>query len=379
MMPAAITRRARLDPEDDARVDPTELRRRRDGTTTWAEAATSGDAVRLALAAGRAAGPDVVAAIADAPFVVYAGAGSSLYLAEAAGRAHVELVGTPAIAVPLSELLLRPAAVAGLRGQPGPTVVIVSRSGTTSEAVVAAERLIADGRRVVAVTCRGGSALAAATDLQLVSPAGDEGSIVMTRSFTSMLALLLRAIAGAAGAPGSAVAADLDRLPDRWPESIAAADRAPGIVAAAGPTRVVVLGGGAALGLAREAVLKLTETARIPADAFPPLEFRHGPIAVVEPGVLVVALLERSQAPAEHPVVDEAVALGATAWVLDDRPADGRDERIATTSVGAGLQPLARLPLLMPAIQSLAVSIAIARGHDPDAPRHLGQVVVLPR
>ena len=109
------------------------------------------------------------------------------------------------IAVPLSELILRPegvlAATAGAvairaAGRSAP-VVIISRSGSTSEAVSVAERMRAAGHPTVAVTCRASSPLARLADVTLVSPAGDEAAIVMTRSFASMLAILLQVVAGA--------------------------------------------------------------------------------------------------------------------------------------------------------------------------------------
>ena len=135
--------------------------------------------------------------------------------------------------------------------------------------------------------------------------------------------------------------------------------------AAGGPSRVVVLGGGAALGLANEAVLKITETSQLPANAFEPYEFRHGPISVCEPGMLVVGILAGPQASLEARVLEECAALGATTWAL------GPDDP------GAALGPIARLPLQLHPLQALALTLAIGRGRDPDAPRHLGQVVVL--
>jgi glucosamine--fructose-6-phosphate aminotransferase (isomerizing) len=217
---------------------------------------------------------------------------------------------------------------------------------------------------------------------------------VMTRSFTSMLALLLRVIAALGGRATAGLAEDLDTLPVRWPEAAAAAALAPWVAAAADWSRIVVLGGGAAYGVASEAGLKLTETSRLPTDVYTPLEFRHGPMSVCEPGVLVLGLIGGPGAAEELPVVREAVELGACGWVLGPleagvdalaRPADGprmgfalgAPEGLAATALGDGLRPLARLPLLLPTIQSLALSLALNRGSDPDAPRHLNQVVIL--
>jgi len=340
------------------------------GTTTWREAATSGHAVRDALEAARTAPAEIADVLLGADQVIYAGAGSSYYLAQAAAWAHREMLGRPALAAPLSELLLRPAGVISA----GPTgtrpIVVISRSGSTSEAVALAAWAVGAGHPVIGVTCRPDSPLANVASLRLVSPSGDEAAIVMTRSFTSMLALMLRVIAGMAAVSegGRRLAADLDALPERWSDATDAAALAPGIAGAAEWSRIVVLGGGPAFAIASEAGLKLTETGRAPTDVYQPLEFRHGPMSVIEPGVLVLGLLTDDASADEAKVVREAMALGASAWILG--PADA-------VPIGAGLHPLARLPLLLPPIQSLALSIAIARGCDPDVPRHLDQVVLL--
>jgi glucosamine--fructose-6-phosphate aminotransferase (isomerizing) len=142
----------------------------------------------------------------------------------------------------------------------------------------------ASGHPTLAVTCRGDSPLATGADVTLVSPAGDEAAIVMTRSFASMLALLLAVVAALGGATRSS-------------------RRTCGAFRSAGPRRprprtsgggsrratgrgIVILGGGPAIGIAAEWGLKLTETSQVPTSGYEPLEFRHGPISVCEPGVL---------------------------------------------------------------------------------------------
>ena len=345
---------------------------------TWREAATSGDAIAAALVSARSSAADVTELLAAADRVILTGAGSSYYLAQVSAAVAREVSGQVVLATPPSELILRPSGVVG-RGPAGrQPVIVISRSGSTSEAVEVVERMAADGHPTIAVTCRAESPLAARAERVLLSPAGDEEAIVMTRSFTSMLALLLRVMAELGG--DRALASDLDRLPERWPEAVAAA----GIGATLGSvdrSRVVVLGGGPARGIAAEWSLKLTETSQVAADAYEPLEFRHGPISVCEPGVLVVGLVGGPGAPAEARVVGETAALGAATWLIGRDAADGAAEGVPLAGqlsiVGGGLHPWARLPLLLYPAHALALSLALTRGRDPDAPRHLGQVVIL--
>ncbi len=340
-----------------------DVRTRVESTTGWREASTGGEAIAAALEVARSASQDIVDRLDGAARIVITGAGSSFYIAQVAAfamRAHGQL---PAEAQPLSEVLLRPDAVfAGpaLADQP---VIVVSRSGSTTEALEVIKAARDRGQYALAVTCRPESPIAGLADTTLAVPEGDEEAIVMTRSFASQTALLMR-LAARLGA--DAFAADLDAIPSRW-EGLAPYIERAFELAAANPSRLVVLGGGAAFGLANEAVLKATETGQVPASAFHPYEFRHGPISVCEPGMLVVGILGGETEEDERRVVDESAALGATTWALGpDGPAADLDE-------------IARLPLVLHVLQALALGIAVRRGCDPEEPRHLGQVVVLDR
>jgi glucosamine--fructose-6-phosphate aminotransferase (isomerizing) len=356
---------------------------------TWRESSTSGEAIGAAVeAAGRATAAGLGVArdlLADAERIVVTGAGSSYYLAQAVAATARAVLGRAVIAAPLSELILRPESV--LVGAPGigagvgagrdagrEPVVIISRSGSTSEAVSVAEGMRAAGHPTIAVTCRGDSPLAALADVTLVSPSGDEAAIVMTRSFASMLALLLGVVAIVGR--DDRLASDLARVPDRWDEAVAAA-RVGRRLGTTDWSRIVVLGGGPAFGIAAEWGLKLTETSQVPTSAFEPLEFRHGPISVCEPGMLVVGLIGGAGAAEEAAVVDEAARLGAETWLIARDEDEARGASGEVSLIGGGLHPSARLPLLVHPAHALALSLALTRGRDPDAPRHLGQVVIL--
>ena len=339
-----------------------DLRARLEALTPWHEAGTGGEAIAAALDTARAAPEALLVRLSEAQRVIITGAGSSYYIAQIAAAAMREMSRLPAVAVPLSELLLRPAGVLAAAPAAAQPVIVVSRSGTTSEAIEVARRMTSAGHPTWSVTGHPDSPMARASDLALVSPLAAERSIVMTRSFGSMTALLLRLAARLARDPR--FAADLDALPAAWGSTSAGVERALAI-AATNPTRVVVIGGGAAVGLGNEAVLKLTETSQVPANHWEPYEFRPGPTSVCEPGMLVGGILGGEAAAAEGRVLDEAAALGAATWALG--PGDP----------GAGLGPIARLPLQLVPLQALALALALRRGRDPEAPRHLAQVVVL--
>jgi glutamine---fructose-6-phosphate transaminase (isomerizing) len=345
-----------------------------DDLVTWRESSTTGAAIAAALEAG---GPSLPAAqdiLGSAERIVITGAGSSYYLAQVAAAVGRTATGRAVNAVPLSELILRPDGVLVGNGARHEPIVIISRSGSTSEAVTVVERMRAAGHRTVAVTCRGDSPLAALADVTLVSPAGDEAAIVMTRSFASMLAILLQVVAAVAG--DHDLSADLGRLDGRWGEAAAAAGHGRRL-GATDWSRIVVLGGGPSMAIALEWALKLTETSQVATNAFEPLEFRHGPISVCEPGVLVVGLVGGPGAAEEVAVVEEAARLGATTWLIARDDDEARGTAGDVSLIGGGLHPAARLPLLLHPGHALALSLALTRGRDPDAPRHLGQVVIL--
>lgn len=345
-----------------------------DDLLTWREASTSGTAIEEALAAARGAPTGLTALLDGAERVILTGAGSSYYLARVAAAVMREETGRVAMAVPLSELILRPSGVLGSTPAGRQPVIVISRSGSTSEAVDVAERMRTRGHPTIGVTSRADSPLADGSDVALVSPAGDEAAIVMTRSFASMLAMLLRVIA--TGARDVTLAADLDRLPERWPEAVAAAQVGHAL-GAVDRSRVVILGGGPVAGIAAEWGLKLTETSQVATDNYEPLEFRHGPISVCEPGVLVVGLVGGPGAAEEARVLHEAAALGADTWLIGRETGDVVGASGATSVIGQGLHPSARSPLLVYPAHALALTLARTRGRDPDAPRHLDQVVIL--
>jgi glutamine---fructose-6-phosphate transaminase (isomerizing) len=350
-----------------------------DELQTWHEAATAGAAIAAAVeAAGGADGEAATRVLAASESVVVSGAGSSYYLAQSVAAAARGVLRRPYIAVPLSELLLRPGSVLTAGSPSTQAVIVISRSGSTSEAVSVAEAVRSSGHPTIAVTCRPDSPLARLADVTLVSPAGDESAVVMTRSFASMLALLLQLVARIGHQDG--LSSGLAAAADQWDASLAAA----AVGRQLGTTdwsRVAILGGGARYGIAAEWGLKLLETSQVPTSAYEPLEFRHGPISVCEPGVLVVGLVGGEGAAEEVRVLDEACRLGASGWLLagdaTEVGGDSRDADRHISLIGRGLDPIARLPLLLTPGHALALRLALTRGRDPDAPRHLDQVVIL--
>jgi fructoselysine-6-P-deglycase FrlB-like protein len=163
----------------------------------------------------------------------------------------------------------------------------------------------------------------------------DETSVVQTRFATSALAML-RASVGAFDA--SVVADARALLADPLPAGLTTR------------SQFTFLGTGWTIGLAHEAALKLREAAQAWTESYPAMEFRHGPLSVVD---------ERSA----------VVVFGAAPEGL---AADVRG--LGAQLVESALDPMAQLITA----QRLAVALAEARGLNPDRPRNLSRSVILP-
>jgi fructoselysine-6-P-deglycase FrlB-like protein len=212
-------------------------------------------------------------------------------------------------------------------------VVVITRSGTTTEVLDLLERL--RGRvPTVALTASGATPINGAADATVALDFADERSVVQTRFATTVLALLRVTL----GHDVEAVAADGERVL-RQP-----------LYALAESEQVTFLGRGWTVGLAHEAALKLREAAGAWTEAYPAMEYRHGPISIAEPGRVVWMFGEPPNG-----LADDIERTGAT-FVHDD-----------------GVDPVAHLLMA----QRLAVAMAAKRGLDPDRPRNLTRSVII--
>ncbi len=216
--------------------------------------------------------------------------------------------------------------------RPYGSVIVISRSGTTTEVVRYLREVRAPHR--IAIVGDPDSPVAEAADRVIELGFADERSVVQTRFATSVLAFA-RAWLGEDLEPAAAQA-----------EAILGAE--PPIDASA-HDHFVSLGRGWTVGLANEAALKLREAAGAWSESYPAMEFRHGPISVVGPGSVVWAL-----GALDTGVLEDARSAGAAV-------------------LGGELDPMVELVR----IQQTAVGLAEAKGLDPDHPRNLTRSVVL--
>lgn len=212
-------------------------------------------------------------------------------------------------------------------------LVAISRSGTTTEILHLLDR---QRRRypTVALTASTATPIVAAAHHTIALAFADEQSVVQTLFATTALTVLRASLGEPVDALADAAEAVLDeRLPEEW-------------VAA---EQITFLGRGWAHGVAREAALKMREATQGWTEAYPTMEYRHGPIAIAAPGRLVWHFgrggeeLHRDVAP--------------TGALFVDHREDPQVDLIR--------------------VQRLAAAVAQLKGLDPDRPRNLNRSVVL--
>ncbi|MGH9744324.1 MAG: SIS domain-containing protein [Candidatus Acidiferrum sp.] len=307
---------------------------------------------------------------------LFVACGSSYYLSQIITAQWTELLRTACMAVPASELLFAPDEV--MRRSGARQIVLVSRSGKTTEVLRAAELL--KGRtdiRTLAVTCSEQSALGKLCTHTIKLPWADEKSVVMTRSFTSILLLFARAGAQLAG--DAALLAALDSMPEKTSRWLA--DNADKIRALGAKRRFadfVFLGQGAHYWLAQEAALKMTEMSSSYAQAYHTLEFRHGPKSIASGETLITFLVSDAAAEEEDLMVGELKKLGAAILVVANRatPTLRRDSDLLI-ELGLNEPEYARLAMAAIPAQLLGLAVGLRKGLNPDAPKNLTRAVVL--
>lgn len=212
-------------------------------------------------------------------------------------------------------------------------VVALTRSGTTTEVLELVEQV--KGRiTTIGVIGDPDSPLVSLVDEAVLLPFADEKSVVQTRFATTALALF-RASLGEdlTGAIADATAVLAEPGDDELRDA----------------EQYTFLGRGWTIGLAHEAALKLRESSQSWTEAYPSMDYRHGPIAIAAPGRVT---WQFGQAP--EGLAGQVEATGA------------RFEQRA-------IDPLADLVRL----HRTALDRAVARGLDPDQPRNLTRSVIL--
>ncbi|MEU8460862.1 SIS domain-containing protein [Streptomyces sp. NPDC029003] len=253
------------------------------------------------------------------------GCGTSYFMAQAAAALREEAGQGETDAFPASEFP---------HHRRYDRVVALTRSGTTTEVLDLLAGLREAGVATTAVIGDPDTPVTTLANELVVLDFADERSVVQTRFATTALTLLRAHV----GAHTPAVVADARAaLAEPLPTGLE------------GLGQFTFLGRGWSVGLANEAALKMREASLSWAEAYPAMEYRHGPVSVTGPG--------------------------SVTWSLGGTP-EGIAEQVLGTGarwVDGTLDPLAELVR----VHRLAVAVAVHRELDPDAPRNLTRSVIL--
>lgn len=216
-------------------------------------------------------------------------------------------------------------------------VLLISRSGTTTEVIQVLHLLAGRGAPTTAVVATPGTPITQLADHTVLLSEVDEQSVVQTRFATSALVLLRASL----GQDLTGAVADA--------RSVLAQSEQEAVGALVDVEQLTFVGRHWTVGLAQEAALKLRESAQFWTESYPAMEYRHGPISIA--------------------------TAGRATWALGEVP-EGLRQQVEATGAHfehRDVDPLAELVR----VHRLCLAKARLADVDPDAPRHLSRSIIL--
>ncbi|MCP3741537.1 SIS domain-containing protein [Rossellomorea sp. BNER] len=303
---------------------------------------------------------------------LFIGCGTSFYLASSAARYFQTVTGKVAQALPASEIFIHPES--SILEKPNYHVIAISRSGTTSEVIEALKFLQKRANvKTLSVTCHGDSPMAKLSDQTISLDHINEKSVVMTQSFSNMLYALQ--IYAAKLVSSVKDLHELAEVPNLTSELLKDWENTKAITDNHSYKRYIFLGSGIYNGIAKEATLKLKEMTQTECESYSNLEFRHGPISVVDKSTVVVLMSQSNSDTFDQELVNDIQRLNGS--VLAIGPFSEQFSANHIIQLDPSLSDRNRLVLYVPHLQLLAYHKALSLGYNPDQPRNLTQVVTL--
>ena len=265
-------------------------------------------------------------------------------------------------------------------------VIGVTQSGETADTLAAMD-MAREAGALLATVCnvRGSSAWRMAPS-QILTQAGPEIGVASTKAFTTQLvamvliALGLRSARGLADATDVELVAELQRLPQAVERALSIDDELfdLGTEMLADATDSLYLGRGILYPIALEGALKLKEISYLHAEGYPAGEMKHGPIALLQEGFPVVAVVpggtNRDKLIGN---LMEVRARGATVLAVADEDSDGMADVSDLTLRVPTVHPLLQPVVTVVPLQLLAYHVAVELGLDVDQPRNLAKSVTV--
>jgi len=264
-------------------------------------------------------------------------------------------------------------------------VLVISQSGETADSLAALREAQARGARVLGITNVIGSTIARESDGGVYMYSGAEIGVASTKAFTSqvtiltLLAVLLGRMKSISPTFGAAVIEELKRIPDKIRTILDKSDHIEEIAHKLKEAEnALYLGRGVNYPVALEGALKLKEISYIHAEGYPAAEMKHGPIALIDEQMPVIAIANRDSI--YDKVVSNLMEVKARSGKLVILATEG-DEDIRSLSddiiyIPDTIELLQPLLSVIP-LQLLAYYVADQRGLNVDQPRNLAKSVTV--
>ena len=268
---------------------------------------------------------------------------------------------------------------------PKTLVITISQSGETMDTLMAARHAKDLGAATLSICNTMGSSIARESDAVFYTHAGPEIAVASTKALlTQIVALKVIALYLAqnnkslSGAQIAKIIAELLALPNKVEEILETVEPLREMTRGfKDATSVLFLGRNAGYPAALEGALKLKELAYMHAEGFAGGELKHGPIALIEEGTPVIAILP----PASSPIAEKMLSN-----IQEVRARGANVIAIADSSISLDVKNIIRIPscdellqsiLAIVPLQVFAYEMAVARGNDVDQPRNLAKSVTV--
>lgn len=306
--------------------------------------------------------------------VIFTGCGTSLYLAQASAHAFSTCTGISAKGMCCSELYYFPETYVGN----GKKVLVVpmTRKSYTTEVRMAIDKVRSyPGVKSLAITCDPDSSKY--NDYMLLSPETPEDSVIMTRSFTSMIYLAVVMSYYVGGKKEK-----IEQLKDYAANAesfLKATDEMAKKIVAEHPecNLFITLGQGINYGIANECMNKMKEMSLSNSEAYYTLEYRHGPMSLVDDKTLIILLGNENTVDGDAKLLTQMKEYGAKVLAIGNNASKDFTDVDYTLDMPYGYDSLQNAPIIGFIGQLIGYYVAELKNLNADSPRHLTQAIVI--
>lgn len=305
--------------------------------------------------------------------LIFTGCGTSFYLAQSAAHAFSSYTGISAKAVPCSELYFFPETFVKDKKV---LVLPITRKSYTTEVRMAIDKVRTySGVKTLAITCDPDSKIY--NDYVILSPVTSEESVIMTRSFTSMIYLAIVMAMYVAGKKDEIQAMnEYDKVAE---ELLPKMDEMAKRIVEENPNLnlFITLGQGVYYGIANECMNKIKEMGIANSEAYYSLEYRHGPMSLVDDNTLVLTLANSNSIEYDAKLLSQMKTFGAVTAVIGKNVSESMEDvdyKLDLTHDYNDMQYAAIIGFIG---QFIGYYIAEKKNINADSPRNLSQAIVL--